>query len=90
MLGNSSVGIQIASANNTVGGTTIDTRNVISANADGITLTGAGATGNVVQGSYIGTDITGTVDLGNRMTECSSLAAQTATRLAEPQMAPAT
>ena len=39
-------------------------RNIISANAFGIVLA-AGAHGSVVQANYIGTDITGSVDLGN-------------------------
>jgi hypothetical protein len=42
-------------------------RNVISGNATGIDISGSGAlpTGNQVQGNYIGTNITGTADLGN-------------------------
>ena len=57
------------SANNTVGGTTASAGNVISGNsAYGIsfgTSNGVGASGNIVQGNYIGTDITGTQNLGN-------------------------
>jgi len=53
-------------ANNTIGGTTPAARNVMSGNnANGILILGGSATGNVVQGNYIGTDVTGTVDLGN-------------------------
>ena len=33
--------------------------------AEGIRIDGAGATGNLVQGNFIGTDRTGTIDLGN-------------------------
>lgn len=52
-------------ANNTIGGTTAAARNVISGNLDdGIELDN-GASGNVIRGNYIGTDISGTVDLGN-------------------------
>ena len=41
-------------------------RNVISGNAShGITICGAGANRNVVAGNYVGTDVTGTVALGN-------------------------
>ena len=44
-------------------------RNVISGNnVDGIQITAAGpawAANNLVQGNYIGTDVTGTLDLGN-------------------------
>src|SRR5262249_29422244 len=52
--------------NNTIGGTSAGARNVISGNAlDGIVISDSGTTGNVVQGNYIGTDITGAVALAN-------------------------
>ena len=58
--------IDVGAANNTIGGTTIAARNVISGNVDdGIELDN-GATGNVIQGNFIGTDLTGTADLGNQ------------------------
>jgi len=48
----------------TIGGPTATTRNVISGNGgEGVDLEGASGTGIV--GNYIGTDITGTLDLGN-------------------------
>jgi hypothetical protein len=51
---------------NTIGGTTAAERNVISGNSsNGVEITGGGAMGNLVQGNYIGTDVTGTADLGN-------------------------
>jgi parallel beta-helix repeat protein len=51
---------------NTIGGTTAGAGNVISGNiGDGVHLTDAGTTGNLVQGNYIGTDVTGTAALGN-------------------------
>ena|GEM_PF-1075492 len=54
------------SANNRIGGTTAAARNVISGNkAHGIRILIAGSVNNVVQGNYIGTDVTGTVALGN-------------------------
>ncbi|PYJ01460.1 MAG: hypothetical protein DME25_18065, partial [Verrucomicrobia bacterium] len=49
---------------NVIGGTNPADRNVISANGDtGVYL--LGASGNAVQGNYIGTTATGTLDLGN-------------------------
>jgi CSLREA domain-containing protein len=66
-LGNSQNGVQIqGSWNNTVGGTTSGTRNVISGNGlFGVSIEWGGATGNVVQGNYIGTNVQGTWTLGN-------------------------
>ena len=50
---------------NTIGGTSAADRNVFSGNfAGGIALLGT-ASGNVVQGNYIGTDATGLLDRGN-------------------------
>ena len=67
-LGNANSGVLIDSGatNNTIGGTGAGAGNIISANLDyGVYITGAGTTGNLVQGNTIGTDITGTVVLGN-------------------------
>jgi len=63
------VGISWAPGN-IIGGTTFGAGNLISANANstgegGIYLSGSGAAGNVIQGNKIGTDITGTLPLGN-------------------------
>ena len=50
------------STDNTIGGTTAGARNVISGNSgDGVEISGAGTTGNVVEGNYIGVDATGAV-----------------------------
>jgi large repetitive protein len=59
----------IGSSGNTIGGTTPLARNVISVgDGEGLIIedaVSAAATGNVVQGNYIGTDLTGLVGLGN-------------------------
>src|SRR5207237_577292 len=58
-------------SNNTIGGATPGARNVISGNGFfGIDITRGffshlPASGNLVQGNYVGTDVTGTVALGN-------------------------
>ncbi|MCR5424899.1 MAG: right-handed parallel beta-helix repeat-containing protein [Bacteroidales bacterium] len=50
----------------TIGGLTAAERNIISGNLDyGLPLFGVGATGNVIVGNYIGTDITGSYAIGN-------------------------
>ena len=70
-LGNTLGGIGISNnaSNNTIGGTTAGARNVISGNGGfGIEIhgfSGSGATGNVIQGNFIGTDASGAVALGN-------------------------
>jgi hypothetical protein len=63
---NGSDGILIQSANNTIGGLTAATRNLVSGNTfSGIQLYGSSATGNVVEGNYVGTDVTGATALAN-------------------------
>ncbi|HEX8597477.1 MAG TPA: hypothetical protein VF952_03080, partial [Chloroflexia bacterium] len=66
-VGNLFNGITITSAaNNTIGGTTAAARNLISGNQRyGVGIANSGATGNVVQGNYIGTVVTGASLLGN-------------------------
>ena len=55
------------SSNNTIGGTTAAARNIISGNRlPGIAIGGEFSTGNRVQGNYVGTNVTGTGDLGNQ------------------------
>ncbi|RLS76896.1 MAG: DUF4347 domain-containing protein, partial [Planctomycetota bacterium] len=65
---NTALGINLLGSNNTIGGTTAASRNVIGGNqSHGIRITGAGASSNVVAGNYIGTDATGLVDVGNSL-----------------------
>ena len=70
-LANTLYGVRIygQAQNNTVGGDTAGERNVISGNdgndQNGVHVVGSGTTGNVVSGNYIGTDASGTADLGN-------------------------
>jgi hypothetical protein len=66
ILGNGQFGVQVDSSNNTIGGTTIAARNIIS----GTGTSGVRfylADGNTVRGNYIGTDTTGSIDLGNTL-----------------------
>jgi hypothetical protein len=67
-LPNTQNGVLITNAakNNTVGGTTAAARDIISANGeDGVDITGTGTTGNLVEGDYIGTEVTGMYPLPN-------------------------
>jgi parallel beta-helix repeat protein len=52
--------------NNTIGGTTAAARNLISGNLhEGVLIGFAGTSGNVVEGNFIGTDVTGKAFLAN-------------------------
>ncbi len=63
--GNFGHGISITGSGNQVGGT-LTQRNIISGNLhDGISIVGASATNNLIQGNYIGTNAAGTAALGN-------------------------
>ncbi len=65
-LGNSSDGVFTIAPGNTIGGTTAGARNVISGNDEaGVEIRSSDVTGSKVQGNFIGTDATGTQDLGN-------------------------
>lgn len=66
-LGNGRAGVGVSGApGNTIGGATAGAGNLLSANGDaGIYLIASGATGNLIQGNTIGTDLTGTIALGN-------------------------
>ncbi|MCA9145020.1 MAG: DUF4347 domain-containing protein, partial [Planctomycetales bacterium] len=68
LLSNTDDGVTIfaGAQNNTIGGTTVNARNVISGNGDeGISIYDASTNGNLVQGNYIGVDAAGTSALGN-------------------------
>ena len=64
-LGNAFHGLNIASSNNTIGGTGAEARNVISGNDNTGILIAAGTNGNLVQGNFIGTDAAGASAIGN-------------------------
>ena len=59
------VGIEIQASGNTVGGSKPAARNLISGNNNQGVLFDSGASGNAVEGNYIGTDLTGVNRLGN-------------------------
>jgi hypothetical protein len=60
------VSVSDGANNNTIGGTSAAAGNIISGNGrDGVSISGQGVAGNQVQGNYIGTDATATIDLGN-------------------------
>ena len=63
--GFSGVAIFGGATNNTVGGTSSATRNVISGNSNGVGISDPGTSGNLVEANYIGTNAAGTGDLGN-------------------------
>ena len=70
VVGNIGTGVALGSAahDNTIGGDAVGERNVISGNTfNGVVLIGSGTTANTIQGNYIGTDTTGTIDLGNTL-----------------------
>jgi uncharacterized repeat protein (TIGR01451 family) len=62
-------GILLSGSANTIGGSVPAARNIISGNiAAGIDfLAGGGGNRNLIEGNYIGTDVTGTQSLGNGM-----------------------
>jgi hypothetical protein len=67
-LGNSNQGVLIeGSASNTIGGLGGTARNLISANQWGVQVDGAGATGNLIEDNFIGSDTTGSLPLGNEI-----------------------
>jgi titin len=65
-LGNGWYGVEVSQADNVVGGAARGARNVVTANVyGGVVMYLSSAHGNRIQGNFIGTDCTGTKDLGN-------------------------
>ena len=66
-LDNGVAGVSVGGvSDNTIGGTAIEAANVIGRNGfGGVEIVGSGATGNRVEGNFIGTGGNGTSDLGN-------------------------
>jgi hypothetical protein len=64
--GNGASGIGMQTPNNTIGGTSATQRNLVSGNqGTGIAITGSGASDNIIEGNFIGTDASGTYSIGN-------------------------
>jgi len=66
-LGNTGSGILLSDRahHNTIGGTSPGEGNLIGFNADGIALFDSETSDNIISGNYIGTNTSGTLDLGN-------------------------
>src|SRR5437667_1959242 len=62
-VGNTTEGIDISSSNNTVGGSSVSERNVVSGNGVGLVI--SASTGNIVRGNFIGTNAAGTGQVSN-------------------------
>jgi hypothetical protein len=63
---NQTDGVSVTSANNTIGGTSLSFRNLVSGNGgNGILLAGASSSGNTIQGNLLGTTASGIGVLGN-------------------------
>ena len=66
-LGNVEHGVFLEASSNTIGGTDTGAGNVISSNGLTGIMVNVGTTGTIIQGNFIGTDVTGTMDLGNTL-----------------------
>jgi titin len=67
-LGNNRAGVTISvgATNNTIGGATAAARNIVSGNnVFGIWITNSGTSNNVIEGDYVGTDVTGEAAIPN-------------------------
>lgn len=77
-LANDGSGVLLNASGNIIGGNSISARNIISGNAgNGVSISSSFATGNAVQGNFIGVGQNGTTAIGNRENgvQISSLAA---------------
>jgi titin len=82
-LGNTSQGIAVTGPNNTIGGSTSGSGNVISGNGtNGVSI--LASAGNVVQGNLIGTDASGTLARGNGGSGVILRLAATSTQVGSP------
>ncbi len=64
--GNAAVGVRTAASDVLIGGESVADRNVVSGNDSfGVQVVTAAAVNNVIVGNFIGTNATGTADLGN-------------------------
>lgn len=67
-LPNGAAGVTIVnSVGNRIGGTNAGDRNLLSGNGTGLYIVGLAASNNVVQGNFIGADVSGEADLGNTL-----------------------
>ncbi|HEU4391510.1 MAG TPA: CSLREA domain-containing protein, partial [Blastocatellia bacterium] len=64
-LGNGFSGVGVYTPNNTIGGTSAGSRNILSGNSVGVTIFGSQARANLILGNFIGIDATGLLPLGN-------------------------
>lgn len=63
--GNHAIWLQAGANNNIIGGTTLAERNIISGTENGTGILINNAHDNIIQGNYIGTNITGTATINN-------------------------
>ena len=60
-------GVEVKGTNNITGGTVVGAGNLISVSRSfaGVDLSGSGTKGNLIQGNFIGTDVSGLISIGN-------------------------
>jgi titin len=86
--GNAIAGIFVDSATNSIGGTVAGAANVVSGNGlEGLVVSGSTATQNIVLGNFIGTEVGGTLPLGNGQYGILILGGATLTAVGDGQLA---